>query len=73
MPKPNQALFARLKAIEEASRRCADIITIGPERPLSDRPIVTVEIQETERALLEFKQAMERGEIVGNVDHGMIN
>jgi hypothetical protein len=35
--------------------------------------MVTVEIQETERALLEFKQAMERGEIVGNVDHGMIN
>jgi hypothetical protein len=62
MIKPNPALFGPLKRIEEASRRCAGIITTGIERTLHDHPMVIVEIQEMDRALDEFKAAVERGE-----------
>jgi hypothetical protein len=62
MTEPNPVLFGSLKRIEESSRRCAGIISTGIERTLHDHPMVIVEIQEMERALHEFKAAVERGE-----------
>jgi hypothetical protein len=59
MTEPNPVLFGPLKRIEEASRRCAGIISTGIERTLHDHPMVIVEFQEMERALEEFKEAVE--------------
>jgi hypothetical protein len=70
MTKPNPALFGPLKKIEEASRRCAGTILTGSDRTLHDHPMVIVEIQEMERALEEFKAAVERGETVGEIAEG---
>lgn len=50
---------------------CRDFLT-GIERTFHDHPMVIVEIQEMERALDEFKAAVERGETVGNLSRGMI-
>jgi hypothetical protein len=70
MTEPNPVLFGPLKRIEEASRRCAGIISTAIERTLHDHPMVIAEIQEMERALDEFKAAVERGETVGDVYPG---
>ena len=71
MPLPNPALFDPLKRLEEASRRCGGIILTGPERQLQDHPMILTEIREMEKAITDFKEAVERGETVGAVDRGM--
>jgi hypothetical protein len=71
MPKPNPALFDPLRRLEEASRRCAGLILTGKERPLQDHPMIQTEIKEMERAIADFKAAVERGETAGPVDHGL--
>jgi hypothetical protein len=51
---------------------CRNHITTGVEKPLHDHPMVITEVQEMERALEEFKEAVQRGETVGDVSRGMI-
>jgi hypothetical protein len=63
-------LIARLR-LENASRRCGGIILSAPEKPLQDHPMIQPEIREMERAIADFKAAIQRGETVGAVDRGL--